>query len=663
MTSDIILGNVNLKNSESRKSAKKNSSTAHSLETKANNKRQQPNIIVKNEISSKNRSSNAKTVPNLTPSDSSTENSTRSSNLDEKKSFQFQKSSKLFDENSINLPVVKSVFIKDQKFEQIFSEKKFSDLHLDRLLVACLQQRFNFTEATKVQALTIPILLQGQDALIKSVTGSGKTLSYCIPMIQCLQSIQPKITRLSGLFAIIILPTRELAIQTYDFIDRLLNPFRRVVAGLIIGGEKKKSEKARIRKGINIMVTTPGRLLDHINRTRNLKLDKLRWLVIDEADRLYEQGFSEIIGQIIENIKSSAIQEILQTVLISATLSDGVRTLAGLSLRSPKLIDVGDFDETHLHTITLPKSLSNNYMILPAKLRLVMLTCLIVNFFKTQKNLQQKIIVFTSCQDIVDFYAIFLDLCLRETLHEDDELRDDMKIFKLHGDLNQDDRTKVFKQFHSSKLGILFCTDVASRGLDLPNVDLVIQMSLPAQIEDFVHRVGRTARLERPGRSILLLLPSEIKFIEYIQENIAVNFVSIQMEQYFSTVNSFKFSRAKQPLHTDQERLAYLQHIYESIASQEENRVLAIKAFQSYIRMYASYPRQLNSYLPFQQIHLGHIAKSFALIDPPKQFVRNLQKHRRPKFESSNLFKRKIMIPIEERISEYGDLGPKKIKI
>ncbi|KAH7645402.1 atp-dependent rna helicase ddx31-like protein [Dermatophagoides farinae] len=510
-----------------------------------------------------------------------------------KNSFPSFKSSKLFDDSTTNIPEL-SMISKTVKYEEVFSKSNFSDFNIDKMLIACLHQRFNLTIATKVQSLSIPPLLNGDDALIKSVTGSGKTLAYSIPLVHSLQSIQPKITRSDGLFALIILPTRELAIQTYDCIDRLLNPYRRIVVGILIGGEKKKSEKARIRKGLNILVTTPGRLLDHINRTKNLNIEKLKWLIIDEADRLYEQGFSAIITQILECIRNSCTNQI-QTVLLSATLSEGVKELAGLSLKNSQLIDVGD-DEHHLKEITLPSSLTNSFMVVPTKLRLVTLACIIMDSLRKNGD-KSKIIIFTSCQDVVDFYSTLLTEIFNQYLEQN------VRIFKLHGNMDQNSRTEVFKQFHSTTRGILFCTDVASRGLDLPNVDLIIQMSSPALVEDFVHRVGRTARLGKPGHSILLLLPSEIKFIEYIQEQLSINFESLKMENYFKSIDFLKLENPNENLHTEQERLANLQHLFEKLVWKETKvNQLACKAYLSYIRAYASYPRQLSSYLPFRQI-------------------------------------------------------------
>lgn len=477
------------------------------------------------------------------------------------------KTSRLFDKSFDSTQQIEPISV-NSKFEELFSNVKFDQLNIHKLIVSCLHQRFTLSEATSVQALSIPPLLEGKDALIKSATGSGKTLAYSIPMIHYLQSIEPPIDRTHGLHALIILPTRELALQTYDCLNKLLQPFRRIVLGILVGGEKKKSEKARIRKGLNILVSTPGRLLDHLDHTKSLNFAQLKWLVIDEADRLYEQGFSAIIGQIIERIQNLC-PNISQTVLLSATLSEGVKELAGLSLKNPAIIDVGT-SEHRLETITLPTSLHSCFLVIPPKLRLVTLVCILIDAYKTNSSSDlSKIIVFMSCQDVVDFYCTLLNETLPKLVNETNPI----KIFQLRGNISQIDRKEVFKKFHQAKCGILFCTDVASRGLDLPDVDLVIQMSIPTLVEDYVHRVGRTARAGAKGQSILFVLPSETQFVPYLQEQISVNMESLRTEDFFKSVNRLNFSDAE--LHTDQERIAHLQVSQFPIFPTKLNLILA----------------------------------------------------------------------------------------
>ena len=174
--------------------------------------------------------------------------------------------------------------------EDVFSSNDFSSIGLHPYLIQNLQQNCKISQMTSVQSMAIPTVLAGKDALIKSQTGSGKTLAFALPIIQKLQDIQPPISRQDGVFALIVLPTRELAIQSLEWFEKLCKSFARIVPGILSGGEKKKSEKARLRKGINILIATPGRLIDHIKHTKSLRLDKLQFLVLDEADRILELG-------------------------------------------------------------------------------------------------------------------------------------------------------------------------------------------------------------------------------------------------------------------------------------------------------------------------------------------------------------------------------------
>lgn len=236
-------------------------------------------------------------------------------------------------------------------------------------------------------------------------------------------------------------------------------------------------------------------------------------------------------------------------------------------MKNPEIVDVGDESEQKMDRIVLPDSLENCYMIVPPKLRLVMLSCLLLKAFNAGST---KVIVFMSCQDVVDYFSVLLSLVLNKLFREEDagdeddgevkgEVAGRLTILQLHGNMNQSDRTSAFKKFHDAVHGILLCTDVVSRGLDLPNVDLVVQMSVPPLIEDYVHRVGRTARVGSKGRSILVLLPSETKFVHHLQGQIPIRMDAIKVEQYLDTLNKMPVFQDNHQLHTEQERWAYLQ--------------------------------------------------------------------------------------------------------
>ncbi|XP_011506578.1 PREDICTED: probable ATP-dependent RNA helicase CG8611 [Ceratosolen solmsi marchali] len=189
--------------------------------------------------------------------------------------------------------------------EEVFSAEKFSDLGIHVFTVLNLEQNMNITTMTTVQKIAIPVILSGSDTLIRSQTGSGKTLSYALPIIENLQSVKPKLTRISGINALVIVPTRELALQTYECFLKLIKPFTWLVPGYLVGGEKRKAEKARLRKGCNILVATPGRLLDHIRHTKALKLDSIKYFVLDEADRMLDMGYEKDISEIVDVLKNT----------------------------------------------------------------------------------------------------------------------------------------------------------------------------------------------------------------------------------------------------------------------------------------------------------------------------------------------------------------------
>lgn len=229
----------------------------------------------------------------------------------------------------------------------------FDGLGLNDKLATHLTESLRFKAPTKVQRSVIPSLIATQrDLFVKAQTGSGKTLSFLLPIFHKLMSEEKyKITRESGLFAIILVPTRELCTQIYGVLETLVRCHHHIVPGIVIGGEKKKSEKARLRKGVNILVATPGRLADHMENTTSLDVSQLRWLILDEGDRLTELGFEETITKITDNIsKNSKISETIHkyqglptervNVLCSATIQDNVKKLGNMILNNPETISV-----------------------------------------------------------------------------------------------------------------------------------------------------------------------------------------------------------------------------------------------------------------------------------------------------------------------------------
>lgn len=361
--------------------------------------------------------------------------------------------------NTPEIPVMGQRFVKPVD-EIVFTGLPMSSIGLHPHLVKTLVDLLGITELTNVQQRAVPVALVGRDILVRSQTGSGKTLAYALPIVQQLQEIQPKITRTDGIFALVIVPTRELAIQTLEVFIKLLKPFTWIVPTYITGGEKRKSEKARLRKGVNIMIGTPGRICDHLLHTESFKLDKVKFLVLDEADRLYECGYEKDVKIIIDALnkvpdgknpfaKSSEDEEPvkrtskLHSLLLSATLSPAVHQLAGLALKDPLYIDTSDQKNIELpktipipnqsdsieaieessgnENIVIPEKVTQKYVLVPPKLRLVTLTGLIATETSDAKK-PSKILVFFATENLVDFhYDLMTETLTKKVMDSDDE--------------------------------------------------------------------------------------------------------------------------------------------------------------------------------------------------------------------------------------------------
>ncbi|KAH9490736.1 ATPdependent RNA helicase [Bulinus truncatus] len=563
--------------------------------------------------------------------------------------------SSLFRKNP-DIPVVFSQKINTVS-ENIFTGETFKELQLHPFLVSNLEEKQGFKHMTEVQKKAIPVLLHKKDALIKSQTGSGKTLAYAIPIVQALQSRKLKIRRDDGPYALIIVPTRELALQSYDTFVKLLRSFIWIVPGCLMGGEKRKAEKSRLRKGVNILVATPGRLMDHIKLTRVLHLARIQWLVIDEADRLLELGYERDIAEILDELKSQCTDP-PQTVLLSATLTEGVEHLSRITLNNPEHISVieqsdsidksGDMSTSNQDHFFVPSLLKQYFIVTPCKLRLVTLAALLLWKCKFSTP-ASKMIIFMSTQDSVQFHfklftqVLGYDRNIKETLtkmalgdeesNEDiigigdeiDNRRPELNIYQLHGDMQQKDRQHTFNKFTNVSSGVLLCTDVAARGLDLPHVDWIVQYTSPGATVDYVHRVGRTARAGTIGHSVLFLMPSEISYIQELNNN------KISLDQLdMSTVLKPLLTNVMDlPLPQDvitnrhsprtvEEAATFLQDRFEECVMKDKTmNSLAGKGFQSYIRAYATYSKDLKDIFKVSDLHLGHVAKSFALRVPP----------------------------------------------
>lgn len=359
------------------------------------------------------------------------------------------------------------------------SYSSYSDLPLSNPtqegLKAC-----HFTTLTPIQARTIPLALHGSDILGAAKTGSGKTLAFIVPVLENLYRKQC-VGQDAGLGAMIIAPTRELAIQIFDVLVKIGRKGHLFAAGLVIGGKSLQEEQNALAR-MNIVVCTPGRMLQHLSQTALFSVDGLQMLVLDEADRILDMGFQRDLDAILDYLPRDR-----QTLLFSATQTKRVSDLARLSLNDPEYVSTSEQGES-----ATPKSLQQNYVLTPLPDKLDTLW----SFIQTCKK--SKIIVFLSSGKQVRFvYEAFR------------HMQPGIPLLHLHGRQKQTARLDITTKFSQAKHSCMFATDVAARGLDFPAVDWVVQLDCPEDADTYIHRVGRTARYERDGRAVLFLDPSE----------------------------------------------------------------------------------------------------------------------------------------------------------
>jgi len=345
----------------------------------------------------------------------------------------------------------------------------------------------NLVQMTEIQEKTIPPLLEGRDLLASAKTGSGKTLAFLIPVVELMYKLRfmPR----NGTGAIILSPTRELAMQTYSVLKELLTNHHHTY-GLIMGGTGRADEAKKLIKGINIIVATPGRLLDHLQNTKDFMYKNLQCLVIDEADRILDIGFEEELKQIIKLLPKRR-----QTMLFSATQTRRTEDLAKISLKKEPLY-VGVDDQKEQATV---EGLEQGYVVVPQEKRFLLL------FTFLKKNQKKKVMVFFSSCLCVKYYNELLNYI-------------DIPVLSIHGKQKQAKRTHTFFEFCNAESGILLCTDVAARGLDIPSVDWIVQFDPPDDPKEYIHRVGRTARAGANGHALLILTPLELGFLRYLKQ-------------------------------------------------------------------------------------------------------------------------------------------------
>jgi len=443
-------------------------------------------------------------------------------------------------------------------------------------------KRLNFTKMTPVQAAAIPLFLARKDVAAEAVTGSGKTLAFIIPVLETLTRLTTPL-RKHDIGCLIISPTRELASQISEVLAEFLKDSGQGLSQqLFIGGNKVDKDVQNFEdNGGNVIIGTPGRLEDLLmGKTVGATmggnkfvtgLKTLEMLILDEADRLLSLGFEFALNTILGFCPKQR-----RTGLFSATQTSEVSNLIRAGLRNPAVVSVRDHSRLEADQRT-PASLENFYLMCDPRLKLSTLVTLL------RERAGQKLMVFAATCACVDYFNVLLKHFLSDT-----------NIFSIHGKMKKK-RHKIFNQFREAKSGILLCTDVMARGVDIPEVDWVVQMDPPSNAEAFVHRCGRTARIGNKGAAVLLLHPNEESYIDFLSLNQKVTLTPLEAV----TPESDLLADVRTLLKSDRGHLDR-----------------ANRAFVSYIQSYAKH--ECSVLMRIRDLDLGGAASSYGLLKMPR---------------------------------------------
>jgi superfamily II DNA/RNA helicase len=382
-----------------------------------------------------------------------------------------------------------------------------------------------YKNLTTIQQEAIPVIRQGADLLASAQTGPGKTAAFSLPILDAIAKANhasnssnggnaDKSASGQGIRALILTPTRELANQVADNIKQF-SQYLPIKAGVVYGGGKMASQTNMLKQGLDILVATPGRLLEHL-ALHNVDLSQVKFLVLDEADRMLDMGFLTDIEKLLVAIKHKH-----QTLMFSATFSDKVKSLANQLLKTPKTISISR------ENTTSGKIKQAVYWVSEARKRELLSELIGVNNWK-------HVLVFAGTKESANLLAKELKL-------------DGIKAALCHGDKTQGARNKALEQFTEGKVRVLVATDVAARGLDIEDLGYVVNFHLPFLAEDYVHRVGRTGRAGKSGTAISLVSPKDERFLGNIEELIGRRFERIIVPGYeFNRVEAEEYQEATQ---------------------------------------------------------------------------------------------------------------------
>ncbi|GFQ75825.1 probable ATP-dependent RNA helicase DDX10 [Trichonephila clavata] len=520
-----------------------------------------------------------------------------------KKSFGKKNKVKVFKEKESKVALFKKeVEELTKQYEEFDSQSNnFEDYPLSERTKKALS-RWGYFSPTEIQKESIGLALKGHDILGAAKTGSGKTLAFLVPVLEKLYVAGWSI--FDGLGAIVITPTRELAYQIFEVL-RKVGVHHNFSAALVIGGKDLEQERKALDR-CNILICTPGRLLQHMNENPSFDAINLQILVLDEADRILDLGFQKAVNAILENFPPER-----QTLLFSATQTKSVKDLARLSLKNPMYVSVHE----HAKHIT-PEGLQQSYVVCEAHDK----TNMIWSFIRSHPK--QKILVFmSSCKQTKYIYESFC------------RLRPGVTVMALYGSLHQLRRMKIYDEFCKKNHAVMFATDVAARGLDFPNVNWVIQLDCPEDVNTYIHRAGRTARFKNDGEGLLVLLPTEEKsMVEQLHKR------KIPIEKIH--INPNKLQRISKKLQL-------------LCARDNDLKDSCERAFKSYLKN--MFLMKDKTVFDVTAVDVQKFADSLGLLTPPR--VRFLEKH----LKNSN--KEDEPSKVESSEVEFSEVEPSKPSI
>ncbi|XP_053196593.1 ATP-dependent RNA helicase DDX55 [Scomber japonicus] len=438
-------------------------------------------------------------------------------------------------------------------------------------------EELKFSHMTPVQSACIPLFMSNKDVAAEAVTGSGKTLAFVIPIIELLLKREEKLKKMQ-VGALVVTPTRELALQISEVMGQFIQKFPQFTQILLIGGTNPIEDVAKFKdQGANIVIATPGRLEDMFRR-KGEGLDlagsvkSLDVLVLDEADRLLDMGFEISLNTILGYLPKQR-----RTGLFSATQTQELEKLVRAGLRNPVRITVKEKGVAATSTQKTPSKLSNYYIVCRPEEKFNNL----VAFLRQHKH-EKNLVFFSTCA-CVDYYGRALETLIKK-----------VTVHSIHGKMKTK-RNKIFADFRALKSGILVCTDVMARGIDIPDVNWVLQYDPPSSASAFVHRCGRTARIGNLGNALVFLLPMEESYI---------NFLSINQKcplQKMSAVNDVVDVLPKVKALSLADRAMYDR---------------GMRAFVSFVQAYAKH--ECSLIFRTKELDFAALARGFALLRLPK---------------------------------------------